>query len=119
MVIDFYAGCEKMGFPLIFAEMRLKSREDILTGRYGIVSNMCFRLREAGSANAMMPRGSYAVGYVCGSGGDTDDIYRDMAAFIEKKKMKIVGNAYEEYLLDELAEGDPDRFVMRVMIQVG
>ena len=33
--------------------------------------------------------------------------------------MKIVGNAYEEYLIDELAEGDPDRFVMRVMIQVG
>ncbi len=75
------------------------------------------KVREAGSANAMMPRGSYAVGYVCGSGGDTDDIYRDMTTFIEK--MKIVGNAYEEYLIDELAEGDPDRFVMRVMIQVG
>ena len=32
--------------------------------------------------------------------------------------MRIAGNAYEEYLLDELAESDPANFIMRIMIRV-
>ena len=42
-----------------------------------------------------------------------------MLQMIEENGMEIIGSAYEEYLLDELTESDPARFVMRVMIQVG
>lgn len=45
-------------------------------------------------------------------------VYQEMLAFIEANNMKIVWNAYEEYLLDELAESDPDKFVLKIMIQV-
>ena len=38
-----------------------------------------------------------------------------MLSYIEENGLEIIGNAYEEYLLDELAES----FVMQVMIQVG
>lgn len=35
---------------------------------------------------------------------------------MESQGFSIVENTYEEYLLDELAERDPNRFIMRVMI---
>lgn len=50
-----------------------------------------------------------------GDYGKTDGIYRQMLSYIEENGLEIIGNAYEEYLLDELAES----FVMQVMIQVG
>ena len=54
-----------------------------------------------------------------GDYGKTDGIYRQMLSYIEENGLEIIGNAYEEYLLDELAESDPESFVMQVMIQVG
>ena len=117
-IIDFYAKCEELNFPLIFSSGQMKSRENIIAGKTGIVSNLCFTLKDSTGANSVIPKGVYAVGYVHGDYGNTDDIYRDLLAFIKESRLKIAGNAYEEYLLDELAESDPDNFVMRVMIQV-
>lgn len=41
-----------------------------------------------------------------------------MFEFISNNKLKIYENLYEEYLLDELAESNPNKFVMKIMIQV-
>lgn len=117
-VIEFYARCEEQGFPLIFSSGQTKSRENILSGRTDIVSGMCFTLKDADGANSAIPRGRYVVGHVHGDYGATDDIYKDMLAFIAQNGLRVAGDAYEEYLLDELAESDPDKFVMRVMIGV-
>ncbi len=117
-IIDFYAKCEKQNFPLIFSGGQMKSKENIISGRTDIVSNMCFALKDAAGANSKIPNGLYAVGYVNGDYGNTDSVYKDMLAFIAEKGMKVAGNAYEEYLLDELAESDPSNFIMKIMIQV-
>lgn len=37
---------------------------------------------------------------------------------LPRRDGRLRGDAYEEYLLDELAESDPRRYVMRVMIPV-
>lgn len=118
VIINFYAKCEKLNFPLIFSGGLLKSRENIIAGKSEIISNMCFTLKDSVSANAVIPKGLYAVGYVYGDYGDTADIYKDLLSFIDEKGMKIIGNAYEEYLLDELAESEPNNFVRRIMIQI-
>ena len=117
-IIDFYAKCEETGFPLIFSSGQVKSRENITAGKTEIISNMCFTLKDKTGANAVIPKGKYAVGYVYGDYGKTDGIYRELFSFIKEKGLKIFGNAYEEYLLDELAESNPESFVMRVMVQV-
>lgn len=117
-IIDFYAECERRNFPLIFACGQVKSRENILAGRTEIVSRMCFTLKDAAGANAVMSRGEYAVGYLFGGGENTAPLYRDLLAWIAAQGRAVAGDAYEEYLLDELAESDPRRYVMRVMIPV-
>mgnify|MGYP002426225699 FL=1 len=117
-IIDFYADCEKQGFPLIFSSGQMKSMENFMAGRTEVVSNMCFTLKNDEGANSVIPKGKYAVGYVHGDYGNTDHIYGAMLSFIKENGMRIAGNAYEEYLLDELAESDPANFIMRIMIRV-
>ena len=118
-IIDFYARCEKLNFPLIFSGGQMKSRENITSGRTNIISNMCITLRDFAGANSVIPKGMYAVGYTRGDYGDTDPVYGELLSFVKDRGMKIVGNAYEEYLLDELAESDPKNFIMRIAVQIG
>lgn len=117
-IMDFYSRCEKLNFPLIFSGGQMKSRENIISGRTDIISNMCFALKDMSGANSVIPKGKYAVGYMHGDYENTDQVYKEMISYIEENGLKIVGNAYEEYLLDELAESDPNNFVMKVMIQI-
>ncbi len=117
-IIRFYKKCENLNFPLIFSSGQMKSKENIIAGKSEIVSNMCFTLKDFVGANAVIPKGLYTVGYVHGDYGETECIYRDLLAFIKEKGLRITGNAYEEYLLDELAESDPNRFIMKILIQV-
>ncbi len=106
-IIDFYAQCEKLNFPLIFASGQMKSRDTVIAGRTEIISSMCFALK-----------GLYVVGYVRGDYGNTDAAYRELLAFTAENGLRIAGNAYEEYLLDELAESDPDNFILKIMLRV-
>ena len=118
-IIDFYAECEKLELPQIFSGGQMKSGGNILAGRTEIISNMCFPLKDPAAANAAVPRGTYAVGYVRGNCENTGGIYRELLSFIKGNGRRVIGNAYEEYLLDELAGSDPDQFVMRITLQVG
>ena len=117
-VIDFYSKCEALELPLIFSGGQMKTKENILAGRTELISHMCFPLRCQAGANEVIPKGRYAVGYVHGDGENTGESYRELLTFIGEKGMEVVGNAYEEYLLDELTEGNPDHFVIKIMIQV-
>ncbi len=118
MVIEFYSKCERLGFPMIFSNGQMKSRGNILSGRTEIISNMCFMLKDSFKANAAIPKGKYVVTYTCGDYGNNSDFYRKLFTYIDENNMKIIGNAYEEYLIDELAESNSDRFVIKTMVQV-
>lgn len=118
MVIEFYSKCEKLGFPMIFSSGQMKSRENILSGKTEIISNMCFMLKDQGKANSAIPKGKYVITYTCGDYGINKDFYKKLLTYVNKNDMKIIGNAYEEYLIDELAESNSDRFVMKTMLQI-
>ena len=90
----------------------------LLTGRTDIISNICFRLSSRADANSAIPKGTYAVGYVHGNCENTDSIYRELLSYIEKNDRRITGNAYEEYLIDELSEVEPSKFVMKILIRI-
>lgn len=117
-IIDFYEKCEGMDFPLIFSAGQMKRRDDILAGRSEVVAKMCFILNDLSRANSVIPKGKYAVGYVQGDCEKTDDVYNRLVSFIKDNGLRIVGNAYEEYLLDELVESRRNNFLMKVLIQV-
>lgn len=118
MIVDFYGSCEKLGFPMIFSGGQMKCREKILLGETAQISHMCCRLQDFQGANAVIPQGRYAVAYARGDYANVGDAYSRILSFIKESHMQIVGNAYEEYLLDELTGSNPSQFVMKIMVQV-
>ena len=48
----------------------------------------------------------------------TDSLYQKLFAYIGEHKLQVCGNAYEEYLIDEIAEKNPDRYLLQIIVQV-
>ncbi len=118
MLIDFYTRCEARGLPMIFSGGLMKRREMLQLGELTQISQMFCRLRDSRGSNAVIPRGSYAVAYAKGAYANVGEAYSRILSYIKEARLQIIGNAYEEYLLDELAESHPERFVVRIMVQV-
>lgn len=68
--------------------------------------------------NDKKPAGLYAVIYGHGNLWKTEAIYERLFEFIEKEKLKVCGNAYEEYPLTGLAEQAPDQSDIRIEVLV-
>ncbi len=117
-VVDFFDDTEKAGLPLIFAFGFIKRAEDISNGIYDSVSHLWFRLKNENYANAYIPKGKYLIGHANGNYGNTNHIYGELRKYAEEHNLTIFGNAYEEYLIDELSEKNPDNFVLEIGIQV-
>lgn len=117
-IIRFFNSIEKSGLPMIFSLGYIKNSTDILRGDENIVSCFWFRLNEERYANAVIPVGRYLVGYAKGDYGDTNYIYQELLAFARDNGLKITGDFYEEYLIDELSEKNPDDFVMQVFVKI-
>lgn len=117
-IIDFFEAAEKKRLPLIFSFGFIKNADDILRKDYGMVSHMWFRLKNKKYANAFIPRGKYIVGYIKGDYGKTDQIYDDLLEFASKMNTKITGSVYEEYLIDELSEKNPDNYLMKAFVKI-
>ncbi|MDR3052943.1 MAG: MerR family transcriptional regulator [Coriobacteriales bacterium] len=64
------------------------------------------------------PAGWYVTGYTHGDYGQTDELYIRLLNFIEKQGLEIIGSAYEEYPLNEVAIVEPQNYLIRISIQV-
>ncbi len=65
------------------------------------------------------PAGSYMVSHAYGDYGRLDSLYEKMLHFADKNTLTIQGDAYEEYILNEMALRNPDMYLARVIMQVG
>lgn len=117
-VVSFFDGVEKKGLPLIFTFGYVKKSEDVLQRRENIVSRMWFRLKNKKYANAFIPSGRYLFGYGKGDYGTTNDIYRELSEYAKENGYSPIGDVYEEYLIDELSEKNPDCFVFQILVRV-
>lgn len=118
VILDFFDDIEKIGVPLIFSFGYIKKAEDILQKNGNTVLNMWFRLKTEKYANAFIPKGKYIIGYASGDYGKTNYIYTNLAKYAKENGLKVTGNVYEEYLIDELSEKNPDNFIMQVIVKV-
>ena len=50
--------------------------------------------------------------------GETSNIYSRLYDYIEKNNLHIAGNAYEEYLLDEVTTADSTKYKVKVTIPI-
>ena len=65
------------------------------------------------------PAGKYAIGTkYMGYGGNTAVLYRQIFDYIEEHGLTVCGNAYEEFLIDEIGEKDISRYMLQTAIQV-
>ena len=92
------------------------SRENLLSG----CESMDYRyyLKTSGQGNAWKPAGLYAVVYGQSESQDTLDIYVQLLEFIRAQDLEVAGNAYGEYLLDDLAVQTPEQYYGRLEILV-
>lgn len=117
-ILDFFATAEKIGLPLIFSFGYIKSADLILQNNFNFVSRMWFKVKNKKYANSFIPSGKYLIGYCKGDYGKTNYVYDNLLKYISEHNLTIIGNVYEEYLIDELSEQDPNNFVLRTYVQV-
>jgi len=93
----------------MFSQERIKGRDWVWPDRF------YFNNPEG---NDEKPAALYAIGYKRGGYGQTDDLYRRITDYIEKNGLEICGDAYEEYLHNEVCITEDKNYLMRVMITV-
>lgn len=64
------------------------------------------------------PAGHYILGTQFTDYGHTDSLYRKIFRYIDEHGLKLCGNAYEEFLIDEIAEKNPDQYMLQIAIQI-
>lgn len=117
-VIAFFDDIEKHGLPSIFTFGYVKSAEELLLRGESEVLHMWFRLKNQKPANASIARGKYLIGYAKGDYGTTDFVYGELLQYAKTHKLTLVGNVYEEYLIDELSEKNPNDYVLKIFVRV-
>ena len=68
--------------------------------------------------NAYKPQGLYVIGCEQIGYEMNSNLYNRLFQYIEKAGLKIVGDAYEEYLLDEISTTDSSQYLLQISIQV-
>lgn len=64
------------------------------------------------------PKGRYVVGYSHGYYDETFNIYPLLIKYINNNNLTIVGNSYEQTLIDEVSTKDTNNYIIKVSIEV-
>ena len=64
------------------------------------------------------PGGTYAVMYHNGSYETLPFSYETLLEYISREKYEIIGNGYEQEMLNHLAVKDPGKYVLKISVQV-
>lgn len=118
VMIDFFTTLENTKIPMIFSMGALKKAAAVINGKADELSRVSFRLSDEKNANFFMPRGKYLVGYGKGDYGNVKDFYDKMLDYVNKNNLCPQGFFYEEYLIDELSEKNPDNFIFKVGVKI-
>lgn len=119
-LLSFYELCARKNVPQTYP---LGS----VTSLAGITAKSVFRPRcfysPAGRTvprrlTTTRPGGRYLIGYARGDYGMLDGLYRRMLAWAKRRGRATVGDAYEEYVLSEMAVANPDSYLARVAIRL-
>ncbi len=115
-IISFYEFAAKNGFDLGYplgAEIKfdnLISKDPLEVSRY------YFKVENNG--NFYKPEGQYAIIYGKCAYGESDHLYEKLISFIDENNLKVCGDAYEEYPLNELSIINEDEYCVKIEIQV-
>lgn len=64
------------------------------------------------------PDGMYVVGYLKGYYDKTYALYEKMMDYIDKEGFKVIGDAYEEVLIDEVSVKEKEDYILKISILI-
>lgn len=117
--LDFYATFESAGLAYGYPASYVVAKEDVKNGNWSMISQLAVMQAEGSQSETCTPAGLYAT--ACGTGhyGQTEEIYRRILRETDRLGYEIRGDAYEEYLADEVVQTERENYLIRVSIPVG
>jgi len=115
---DFQQRLQREHAPLGYPNGVIIPREAMLRGDGDAISGMYCRMTTAQHEQTYMPEGYYLVAYARGDYGDTERIFPQIFETVAREGYIIIGDAYEEYLLDEVVLQQPDDYLVQIMVQI-
>ncbi|MCM3109664.1 MerR family transcriptional regulator [Lederbergia lenta] len=120
LVSEFIAFCDAnqlyVGYPI----GGILSKEKLLQGDYENYSFLYTKIvDDPGNIPVYIkPKGLYVIAYHKGSYKKIFKTYEKILNFIEANQLKIKGDSYEEYVLDEISVNGYDNYVTQIAIEV-
>lgn len=100
-----------LGFPI----GSVIDKKALLEGNWDNTNRLYFRIPRS---RQHIKGGLYAIGYSKGDYYSHGKFYKQLIKYIERKGYRIDGDAYEDYLLDEVTVANPEEYLMRFSIKV-
>lgn len=115
----FYAACVEENIPIGFSVGTMVEHHNLCKGLWNKPARYFYRLPPKQYPDFYTaPAGYYVVGTEFTDYGNTDFLYEEMFSYIAANKLRICGNAYEEFLIDEIAERNPNHYLLQIIVQV-
>ncbi len=116
--VDFYDSCEVNGLSYGYPTCYVIQKQDITDKKSDMISHVGIRINNKKRANHFIRKGTCLIGFGLCHYGETSNIYSRLYDYIEKNNLHIAGNAYEEYLLDEVTTADSTKYKVKVTIPI-
>ncbi|MBS5284842.1 MAG: MerR family transcriptional regulator [Clostridiales bacterium] len=115
---NFYIKCRAHNVAFGYPEGFLVKKEQLIKEETDVASHIICHVGSGHYANAYMPEGTYLS--VCGHGSfqDTGPLYQQLLSYAKEHNLIIIGDAYEERLLDEITSEDSAIQMIQVKIQI-
>lgn len=116
--LNFYLKCKENHIAFGYPEGFLVNKNHLLSGKTFVASHIICHVGKRDPANGVMPGGTYLTGWGRGGFDDTEPVYHKLLKYAQEKRIPIIGNAYEERLIDEVGAFDKKLQIIQVSIQV-
>ena len=115
-IVSFYNFAAKNGFDVGYPLGAIVSKENLESDEPLFASQYYFKVEN--HHNSYKPEGKYATLYGKCAYGESDELYEKLIKFIKNNKLRICGQAYEEYPLNELSIKDEQQYCVKLEIMV-
>ena len=118
-LIDFYSLIDQQQIVQGFPIGAIIGKNELSKGEFSNFSHFYInKSTEDKNQVSIKPEGTYANMYDYCDYNKTGKLYQKMLDGLAEKGYEIDGDAYEEYIIDEVAEKNPEKYLVKIMIKV-
>ncbi len=119
-LIDFYEFCRENKVICGLPTGMIISHADLMQGNTERPSRYYYRPKcgYGYPTNAYRPKGLYIIGQEYAEYAKSSNLYSRLFTYLKETGLEVCGDAYEEYLLDEISTTDPTQYLLQIAIHV-